>query len=323
MDNHSLEVLLVGVEKCLLCGDSRILQNRNKQSLVSIQPQSFVLQASRVDDSPGHTRSKSMPKMLQIRKNAMKDAKRGHKNSTPSKDKFPSIHVSLPAFLRTQLNGFSGSPEMIRNKPNPYLYSDKPLTASHKGLTYNRKLNSGPEPVSSKLEVLSLPPNNNAFLRAIAELNPPQRRKEISPNKSSRSEVRKSALIKPYRKLYGSQCYGHFCYEPQVRLLRYDISERFIIPENLIKSASEDDYNPSLHKQLFRIPKEVTSTIHYYNEGPDNKARERLDLASREDITSSLINSRLILKDQEAFLPVCYRCLVVYFNIESRMKCVS
>lgn len=322
VDIDGLEVWLVGVEKCLLCGDSRILQNRNKQSLVSIQPQSFVLQASCGDDSPGHIRSKSMPKMLQIKKNAMKDAKRANKNSTPSKDRFPSIHVSLPRFLGTQFNSISRSPEMT-TKANPYSDSDKPLTASYKGLPYPKKFNNGTRPISSKLEVLSLPPNNNAFLRAMAEMNPPKRRKEISPAKSSRSEVPKSTLIKPYRKLYGTKCYGNYCYEPQIRLLRYDLSERFIIPESLIKLASLDDYNPSLHKQLFRIPKEVTNTIQYYNEGTDTKARERLNFTSREDITSSLINSRLILKDQDAYLPVCYRCLVVYFNIESRMKSVT
>jgi hypothetical protein len=324
VDIDTLEVWLVGVEKCLLCGDSRILQNRNKQSLISIQPQSFVLQASRVDCSPGHLRSKSMPKMMQIKKNAMKDAKRENKNSTPSKEKFPSIHVSLPRFLRTQLNSISRSPDMMIAKANPYSDSDKPLTASYKGLPLPSKFNSGPRPLSSKNEVLSLPPNNNAFLRAMAELNPPMRRREIvSPNKLSRSEVPKSAFIKPYRKLYGTKCYGDFCYEPQIRLLRYDISERFIIPETLIKSAAQDEYNPSLHKQFFRIPKEVTNTIQFYNERTNTKTRERLNLTSREDIASTLINSRLILKDQDAFLPVCYRCLVVYFNIESRMKTVA
>lgn len=89
---------------------------------------------------------------------------------------------------------------------------------------------------------------------------------------------------------YGVQCRGQFCKMESIRMTKYDLSLRCLIPMYLIEMGQKSGNSPYINSSLRKIPK-----------------------AFDKDLEFKRFNKKIHFSKK---VPVCLKCYIVYYNIK-------
>ena len=93
-------------------------------------------------------------------------------------------------------------------------------------------------------------------------------------------------------KYYGEHCRGNFCNMEMIKMPKYDQSLRSLVPLYLIELSLKSEYSPFVYPDLRKIPGKLT--------GFSSAKYKKLNFMKK--------------------VPVCFKCYVVYININTKQK---